>query len=97
MKTLKNKEKKLGSIILSIFQIPLRYRTIHPLVVQAVVFLILLILVFVPGSNGMFWFIIVLSLIAGGATSIFQSGMFGLAGMLPSRYTQVCVCVYVLF
>ena len=43
----------------------------------------------------MFWFIIFLSLIAGGATSIFQSGMFGLSGMLPSRYTQVRVPIFV--
>jgi len=63
-------------------------RITYPLFVQGLVFLLLAAMVHMDGSTTFFWCTITLSLIAGGATSVYQSGMFGLAGMLPPKYTQ---------
>jgi len=63
-------------------------RTIYPLYGQGAIFSILMIMVAFNGNIAFFWITVILSFLAGGATSVFQSGMFGLGGMLPFKYTQ---------
>ena len=61
---------------------------------QGSIFSILMLMVFFDGNNAFFWITVVLSFFAGGATSVFQSGMFGLAGKWHSLHVSTLPCSY---
>ncbi|XP_004363728.1 hypothetical protein CAOG_02889 [Capsaspora owczarzaki ATCC 30864] len=68
---------------------PVKLRIVGPFVVQFISFLLTTIMVKMDSVSveGFFGFTLVTVILCGGTTAFLQGGLFGLAGMLPARYT----------